>query len=456
MDAISSASFSAFGMLEQEARALLTRLARVKSFVLHETMVPAAGISPAAMLAIEGFLGRGRRELRDSVQAFLGWLPEAARNEVTPEEAQRRFTVLRMQFNDVLAQFDLFADVLTQRSEHETGVWLSGLDAAATEALALPGGYYESPPVICYLDRGPGAAIRRARTRLPGGGENPVAIIRVPRERMVGSGIASSLVHEVGHQGSALLDLIGSLRPVLHEMQQRDARGDGRRPIAWQFWERWISEILADLWGVARAGVASTLGLISVVSLPSFFVFRVSVDDPHPIPWIRVKLSCVIGQSLYPHPQWSRLDRLWESFYPKDGLDEERLSLLAMLENTIPEFVEMLIHHRPESLRGASLSESLSDEERQPARLAATYQSWRASPDRMRRAPPSLVFAVMGQARIDGRASPEQESRIVADMLNYWALRSTLDASALCVAQAPAQVPRQASRSPIEINEMVR
>src|SRR5262245_60354627 len=185
MDAISSASW----MLEQEARALLTRLARVKPIVLYETMVPAAAISPAALLAIEGFLARGRQELSDRVQAFLRWLPEAAEHEVAADEEQERFIALRMRFNDVISQFDLFADALTQRSEHETGVWLSGLDVAAAEALALPGGYYEAPPVICYLDRGPGAAIRRARTRLPGGGENPVAIIRVPRERMIGSGI---------------------------------------------------------------------------------------------------------------------------------------------------------------------------------------------------------------------------------------------------------------------------
>ena len=99
----------------------------------------------------------------------------------------------------MLTQFDIFADVLSQRSEHDTGVWLSGLDVVAADALALPD-YYEAPPVICYLDRGHGAAIRRARTRLPGGSENPVAVVRVPRERMVGSGIASSLVHEVGHQ----------------------------------------------------------------------------------------------------------------------------------------------------------------------------------------------------------------------------------------------------------------
>jgi hypothetical protein len=41
----------------------------------------------------------------------------------------------------------------------------------------------------------------------------------VPRERMVGSGVASSLVHEVGHQAAALLDLTNSLRPSLRGMQ---------------------------------------------------------------------------------------------------------------------------------------------------------------------------------------------------------------------------------------------
>ena len=125
------------------------------------------------------------------MRGFLHWLRGPGRL-APPAEQQRRFTVIRLQFNDVLSQFDLFTEVITQRSEHETGVWLSGLDVAAWDALSLPGGYFEPPPVICYLARGPGAAIRRARTRLPGGGRNPVAIIRVPRERMVGHGSGST------------------------------------------------------------------------------------------------------------------------------------------------------------------------------------------------------------------------------------------------------------------------
>ena len=54
-----------------------------------------------------------------------------------------------------------------------------------------------------------------------------MAIIRVPRERMVGSALASSLCHEVGHQGAALLDLMGSLQPELSRL--RDERPDRMR-----------------------------------------------------------------------------------------------------------------------------------------------------------------------------------------------------------------------------------
>jgi hypothetical protein len=420
-----NASPYAHRMLEQEARALLTRLARVKPFVLNESILLAASLLPTAQIAIERFLAKGRRELKQRVQDFLRWLRSEGRS-ASPEEAQRRFTFLRLRFNAVLTQLDVFNNVITQRSESETGVWLSGLDVVSADALALPG-YYAAPPLICYLDRGVGAAIRRARTRLPGGGENPVAIIRVPRERMVGSGIASSLIHEVGHQGAALLELVPSLRLVLQARQRAS-----EEPLVWQLWERWISEIVADFWSIARVGVASTAGLIGVVSLPRPFVFRVNVDDPHPIPWIRVKLSCAIGNALYPHPQWQRLANLWESFYPVAGLDSERRQLLRSLETSTPEFVRVLINHRPEALRGRSLVEAMVTAERNPTRLTALFGAWNRAPGEMYRSPPSLVFAVLGQARADDKLSPEDESELLAKLLTYWAMRSTLDMSAFC------------------------
>lgn len=410
-------------ILEQEARALRTRLARIKPFVLLEPMLPAAAIAPSAQSAVERYLRAGREELRGRIDEFVSWLARPEGQQASPEEAQRRFTMLRMRFNIVLSQFDLFADVITQRSEHETGVHLSGLDAVAADALRLEGDYYKPPPVICYLDRGPGAAIRRARTRMPGGSENPVGIIRVPRERMVGSGIASSLVHEVGHQGAALLDLVETLKPVL---KRRAAAGEGDE-LAWQMWERWISEIVADFWSVAHVGVGATLGLMAVVSLPRAFVFRFGGDDPHPVPWVRVKLSCAMGRALYPHEQWDKAAALWEAFYPVGDLDDERRALFAALEESMPEFVEVLVNHRPPKLRGLTLAEAMPLEDRTPERLRAYYERWQRAPREMREAKPSLVFAVIGQVRIEGRISPEQESKLLAYLLTYWAMRSTLN-----------------------------
>ncbi|PMQ14988.1 Phospholipase D [Janthinobacterium sp. AD80] len=203
-------------MLAQEARSLLTRLARLEPFALIEPTVLAAALMPSAQSAIESQLVQGRRELRRMVAQFQWWLRREqadGASMATAAEAQRRFTFLRLKFNAALTQFDLFNEVITQRSEHKTGVWLAGLDIVAADALALPGNVYQAPPVVCYLDRGPGAAIRRARTRLPGGGDNPVAIIRLPRERMIGSSIASSLVHEVGRQGAAQVIAFGWIKP---------------------------------------------------------------------------------------------------------------------------------------------------------------------------------------------------------------------------------------------------
>ena len=335
---------------------------------------------------------------------------------------QHRYILLRLRFNAVLAQLEMFAEALSQRSETETGVWLSGLDLAAQDALRLRDDYYHAPPVICYVHRELGGAIRRAHTRLPGGGENPASIIRIPRERMIGYGIASSLVHETGHQAAALLGLVASLSAAL---RAEAGRAPAHQWLAWRLFERWISEIIADFWAVAKVGMASTLGLMGIVSLPRAFVFRMNTDDPHPFPWFRVKLSCAIGDALYPDPQWQQAAALWERLYPRGGLTSRQVQLIDLLEHITEPFVALLAGHRPASLRGSSLSEVVSIPSRAPRRLAVQYEQWRARPGLMRDAAPTLVFAVFGQARATGRLSPEQEDRMIGELITWWAVQTT-------------------------------
>lgn len=405
--------------LDLEARALLTRLDQVRPFVLNETMVPAAALHPRAQIAVERFLLSGRAALRERVAGFRRWLSVQGR-AAPAEEQQRRFTLIRMSFNDVLSQLDLFSEVVTQRSESQNGVWLSGLDSLARDALNL--GLPTSAPVevVTYLARGPGAAIRRARTRLPGGALSPVGIIRVPRERMVGFGVAASLVHECGHQGSALLGLVESLRPELVR-----AGAGGREADGWDGWRRQVSEVTADLWAVARLGTSATLGLMSVVSLPRWFVFRPSGSDPHPMPWVRVLLSCRLGHALYPDPQWEELDRLWRAMYPLSGASRESRRAVERQLRTIDAFVKLLLDHRPPSLGGRSIGASMCFPDRRPEALRERWDDWRSDPRRIPRTAPTLTFAVVGQARYAGLLGPEQESRLLGDLLTGWAVRSS-------------------------------
>ncbi|WP_127127375.1 hypothetical protein [Georgenia sp. SYP-B2076] len=413
-------------LLEVEAEALLVRLGQVRPFVLTETMVVAANLPYQAHRAIERFLFDGRMALRREVVGFLGWLHGAGRG-APPEEQQRRFVVIRLRFNDVLSQLDMFAEVLTQRSEQTTGVWLSGLDHLAADALRMPAPHPQLPPQICYLARGSGAAIRRARTRLPGGRLSPVAIIRVPRERMVGHGVASSLVHEVGHQAAALLGLVESLRAEIR------ARGDGG---AWETWHRTVSECVADFWAVGKLGISATLGLMAVVSLPRYFVFRPSGEDPHPTPYLRVLLSAAVGDVLYPHPQWRRMAETWRAFYPTGGLPADHARAVAELEPTVPAMARLLAGHRPPSLGGRALAEIMPLRRRRPEQLLAMHAAWRDDLGIVARLPPTLVFAAVGQARAAGRVSADQESDVLSSVLTAWAVRGSLE-----VLERDARVP---------------
>lgn len=415
----------AYTFMAHEARALLTRLESIKSFAECTPTVPAASLTTHAQGAIDRQLDDVRTSVRGLVHKFLDWLATPAARETGPARVHEVFALLRLRFNDMLTQIDIFADILNQRSESETGVWISGLDLLAEDALRFRGPEFDLPPLICYLDRGHGAAIRRARTRLPGGGDNPVGVIRIPRERMVGAGIGSSLIHEVGHQGASILDLVKSIRSVLQAMQKKG----GPEREAWLLYERWISEILSDFWAVAKLGVSATMGLIGVVSLPRVFVFRLDLDDPHPMPWYRVKISAALGDALFPNPQWRNVVQLWETLYPIEPIDPTRRAILKLLEDTLPTFTRLVVEHRPARLKGLTLQEAIADPSCKANELRRLFINYKRSPISLRTLPPTLVMAIIGQARFDGQLSPHAESALISRMLRNWALADALRTS---------------------------
>jgi hypothetical protein len=405
-----------FEYLINEAQSLLTRLAQVQPFSMTMPMVKGASVSASAFKAIIDLLECEKVTLRKNIFKFIGRIKKFEKANADEISLQGTFTVLKMRFNNITDQLDIFADVLSQRGENETGIWLAGLDVLAEDGLKAIKPFADVPPLMVYLDRGHGAAIRRARTRLPGGDENPVAIIQVPRERLVGSGIASSLIHEVGHQAASLLNLVPSLSVVLAKNAQ------GRNTVAWQYFNRCISEIISDVWALGHLGVTATMGLMGVVTLPRYFQFRLDMNDPHPAPYIRVQISCWFGKKLFPHYQWDKLWKMWNLFYPKEGLDTESLQILTAIENDLEAFVEIVIRHSTKVMRGKTLIEFFPIAERQPNKLNQIYQLWKTQKISLQNLPPTLVFAVLGQAKAELEIDAGEESQVLTHQLRHWAL----------------------------------
>jgi hypothetical protein len=406
-----------YDYLINEAQSLLTRLAQLKPFSLTMPMVKGASVSGRALQEVTGLLQKSKSNLHQSIGNYIRrLLKEKQTNQTGIEQLHQQFTMKKLRYNSMLDQLDIFADVLSQRSEHEVGIWLSGLDVLAEDGLTVCKNYFDVPSLMVFLERGHGAAIRRARTRLPGGDENPVAVIQIPRERMVGSGIASSLIHEVGHQAAESLELTASLRAVLGEKRRM-----ATDTAAWHYYERWISEVLADCWAMGHLGIAATLGLMGVVTLPKYFQFRLDLDDPHPAPYVRVKLSCAFGSKLYPHPQWEKIWKVWRTFYPVDELPDEKKQVLKQIDETEDEFVKTVLHHRPVTLKGKTIAEIFPAKERQPFLLQQMFRQWKQQPELIRHASPTMVFAVTGQAKHDLAITADDENKLLTARLLNWA-----------------------------------
>ena len=125
---------------------------------------------------------------------------------------------------------------------------------------------------------------------------------------------------------------------------------------------------MSDCWALGHLGITATYGLLSVVSLPSYFVFRIGTDGPHPFPWIRVKISLALGAALFPDPQWAALNRQWHDLYPTTELSAEKRALIGRLEAVLPAFARLVLDHRSPALRGQRVADIFPAARRQPAR----------------------------------------------------------------------------------------
>ncbi|HEY0712079.1 MAG TPA: hypothetical protein VGF45_05360 [Polyangia bacterium] len=404
------AAARAWRWMSTEALATERRLRAVPAFSATIPMVADAVPSLEALAVADRAVATAKASLQLRLRGFVDLLSAQPPSPTTLVRLHRRWIVLRSQFDQLLSTVDVFADALTQRAEHGTGTLLRGLDRLALDGLRTTRWLYRSPPLVCYLDAGLGGAIRRAFTQLPDGSANGVALVRVPRERLFGAALASVL-HEVGHQGAALLDLV----PAYQKVISRAAVAGQLTDIQAVYWLRKISEALPDAWALCKLGPTASIGLFGTFGRSPRFTFHDNVADPHPMPWIRALLSVELGASLLPDPVWSELRDLWLTLYPRERAPHDCLDLIESISPSIPVMAGLLARSHLRALRGSTLGEALGAKRVHPATLASGRL-----PGDAREEPadsPCTAVAAIGLARYRGRIRPAEEHDRIRQVL---------------------------------------
>ena len=211
---------------------------------------------------------------------------------------------LRDRYDSAEFVIDFYGDAINTRVNPRIGGMLRGLDALAVDGMdrVLRPLAIDVPPVITYLDKGRGASVLRAGSRLWDSSLAPVAAIKITRHNVTSP---SSIMHEAGHQISALTGWADELGALLH------ARLAPSSVLAAETWQAWASEVAADVYCFASLGYAPVPALATVVDGRSAKVFAVRFGDPHPFGWIRVLFNVALCRSWYGPGPWDTLGRAW-------------------------------------------------------------------------------------------------------------------------------------------------
>ncbi len=298
--------------------------------------------SSQAWASLEHYVGSRLREslaaacdqlLRD--HAVVRAQFNAARSLADLDRVADAIVDFRARYGRVEMLVHFYGDAINSRTSTDLGARLRAFDYVAGQSMRrmLEPMRIPTPPVLTYLSKGLGASILRAGLRLWDGGTiSPVAAVSITfhnQER------PTAIVHETGHQVAALL---GWNEELASRLEQTLAPSG---PEVARIWGRWASEVAADAYGFVNVGFAAVAALSDVVGGSPSQVFAYNPAGVHPISYLRVLLGYAMARRIYGRGVWDDLEFAWRVRYARELQPEAVRPLLAALERTIPDVVEL-------------------------------------------------------------------------------------------------------------------
>jgi len=271
-----------------------------------------------------------------------------------PRKFHARLGDLELEAARAFGLFDTFMDILTQRHSPELGPLLRGCDVLAAEALRrdAPGLRACRTPIV-YCNRGYGAAVVRSEARLYADIPNILPLIQIPYGRLQEKLQLTSLLHEVGHEAIGRLALLPPLRAAITaELTRR-----GIPSSVSELYVHWMSEIAADFWSFLASGCAHAATLREILALPPEHAFRLSMQVPHPPPYLRALLGFQLCRDAWGAGAWDQWESEWLSSYPREACPPTTRGLFDAARAALPQVSHILLNARFRVLGGRRLSQ---------------------------------------------------------------------------------------------------
>lgn len=250
-------------------------------------------------------------KLRGAVRAYLPYISE-------PNVARRVNEIIgdiTLELTRAFVFFDTFMDILTQRHPKKLGMMLAGCDVIAKDAITKvghPGLSLVEPPLVS-IDRGFGARILRQGSRiLPDEFPSPMSLIQIPYDKLTTKYDLTSILHEAGHEVMVRLDLVSVMSRVFRSWLAREHAPS----LVGDLFGSTAVEIFCDFWGFCHIGSGAASSLRDILSLPQYYVYRISLTHPPPV--LRVLLSFQFCRHLWGKGDWDDWEKEWLMLYPLD------------------------------------------------------------------------------------------------------------------------------------------
>ena len=252
-------------------------------------------------------------------------------------DIEEQLVALRQRYSLLETTIDFYGDAINSRSNPVMQRTLAGLDRLAglsMQRLLAPLGH-PVPPVLCYVDRGLGAAILKAGLRLWDPTVlSPAATIKIARHNLMRP---TALIHETGHQVAHILGWNEALADALE-----DALSGESSELA-RVWAGWSSEIAADSYAFVQTGYAAVANLHDVLAGGADYVLRYVAGDPHPVSYVRVLLGVEMCNAVFGDGPWQGLARALIMRYPLVGADPEVAALARASLPMLPRLARLCL-----------------------------------------------------------------------------------------------------------------